>query len=166
MIYFTQGKYTPKFLNPWVFGYVRTFFHQDWKLFAPDPPKCHIALWIKEGNTWQWAGKELLEKHHAYRVTAHGIAYRAYQALARDLLYSYEYCQTSYPSDVTMLKQCFKQSFAAKKATEFIKRNENRIFNDSLRLRYACMALEGKADRLVPLESDYVLDFPVLSSRY
>ncbi len=37
----------------WSQAYARVLFHQDWRLFAPDPPACGCSLEVKgEGDAW------------------------------------------------------------------------------------------------------------------
>lgn len=33
-------------------AYARPFFHQEWKLFAPDPPLCACELQYSQGGAW------------------------------------------------------------------------------------------------------------------
>lgn len=37
--------------------YVRPLFHQQWRLFAPDPPRCSGELQVAVGEDWQPVGR-------------------------------------------------------------------------------------------------------------
>jgi hypothetical protein len=45
----------------WSQAYCRVLFHQDWRLFAPDPPACAASIVVKPGPEEPW--KDLGDAH-------------------------------------------------------------------------------------------------------
>lgn len=47
-------EWVPTRMRFWSQAYARVLFHQDWRLFAPDPPTCGCTLEVKgaEDETW------------------------------------------------------------------------------------------------------------------
>lgn len=48
--YTLPAPWVPSRLRYWSQAYARVLFHQDWRLFAPDPPRCSCSLAIQRGT--------------------------------------------------------------------------------------------------------------------
>ncbi|MEO8069321.1 MAG: hypothetical protein ABI599_16605 [Flavobacteriales bacterium] len=46
--------WVPLRLRYWSQAYARVLFHQDWRLFAPDPPECGCALQVRLAPDGPW----------------------------------------------------------------------------------------------------------------
>jgi hypothetical protein len=47
------AEWVPTRLRYWSQAYARVLFHQDWRLFAPDPPSCSCRIETQqEGGSW------------------------------------------------------------------------------------------------------------------
>ena len=52
--YTVPDRLVPEMLRQWSAVYARPLFHQQWKLFAPDPPSCSCALEVRAtGGAWK-----------------------------------------------------------------------------------------------------------------
>lgn len=56
--YTLPAEWVPSRLRYWSQAYARVLFHQDWRLFAPDPPACACRLEVREDATAQWVPLE------------------------------------------------------------------------------------------------------------
>lgn len=54
----------------WSQAYSRVLFHQDWRLFAPDPPECPCSLEMKTGPSEGWQPLSDLHAHFIWRRMA------------------------------------------------------------------------------------------------
>lgn len=52
--YTFPASWVPTRFRFWSQAYARVLFHQDWRLFAPDPPACGCTLEVKGGNDGTW----------------------------------------------------------------------------------------------------------------
>ena len=52
--YTFPAEWIPTRLRYWSQAYARILFHQDWRLFAPDPPACACRLEVREDATAHW----------------------------------------------------------------------------------------------------------------
>ncbi len=79
--------------------YMQPFFHQNWALFAPDPPDRNITVEVRvdSSSTWRNITRELLNDHNKWRVTYHG---RIAMAFGNAALYA-----TSDPGQSDLLRQ-------------------------------------------------------------
>jgi hypothetical protein len=55
-------------------AYVRPLFHQQWRLFAPDPPLCSCQLQVTDANG-RWVGLGEDHPHYLYRRMVRGMAW-------------------------------------------------------------------------------------------
>ncbi len=73
LVYVSDARFTPKFFNRYVGAYILPWFHQDWKLFAPEPPMMDLYMYYKvqfEDSTWsEWQdpARPLIAKHQRNR---------------------------------------------------------------------------------------------------
>ncbi|MFN7014531.1 MAG: DUF5819 family protein [Bacteroidia bacterium] len=78
------------------YRYVQPFFFQNFKLFAPDPPKSHREIYFRiedsYGNKSNWInpGKEDLQIHSKFRFTHHAKLRAAYDYISRNMEYLHE----------------------------------------------------------------------------
>ncbi|MFN4234968.1 MAG: DUF5819 family protein [Bacteroidia bacterium] len=78
------------------FRYVHPFFFQNFKLFAPDPPKSHREIYFRIedsfGNKSNWInpGKEDLDIHSKFRFTHHAKLRAGYDYISRNMEYLHE----------------------------------------------------------------------------
>jgi ABC-type phosphonate transport system ATPase subunit len=56
----------PVRLRYWSQAYARVLFHQDWRLFAPDPPACGCSLEVNAGGPFGWRPMDGLHEHFAW----------------------------------------------------------------------------------------------------
>jgi hypothetical protein len=76
--------------------YVQPLFFQNFKLFAPVPPKSHREIYFRiediYGNKSAWInpGKVDLESHSKYRFTYHAKLRAAYDYISRNMEYLHE----------------------------------------------------------------------------
>lgn len=76
--------------------YVQPLFFQNFKLFAPDPPKSHREIYFRiedsNGNKSNWInpGKKDLEIHSKFRFTYHAKLRAAYDYISRNMEYLHE----------------------------------------------------------------------------
>lgn len=59
----------PTRLRYWSQAYARVLFHQDWRLFAPDPPACSCSIEFRTG-AGAWRELEVLHHHFVWRRMA------------------------------------------------------------------------------------------------
>lgn len=89
---------TPKtsFLKRAAYRYVQPLFFQNFKLFAPDPPKSYREIYFRiedsYGNKSNWInpGKKDLEIHSKFRFTHHAKLRAAYDYISRNMEYLHE----------------------------------------------------------------------------
>ncbi len=76
--------------------YVQPLFFQNFKLFAPDPPKSYREIYFRiednNGNKSNWInpGKKDLEIHSKFRFTHHAKLRAAYDYISRNMEYLHE----------------------------------------------------------------------------
>lgn len=76
--------------------YVQPLFFQNFKLFAPDPPKSHREIYFRiedsNGNKSNWInpGKKDLEIHSKFRFTHHAKLRAGYDYVSRNMEYLHE----------------------------------------------------------------------------
>ncbi len=81
IVYVTEARFTPAIFNRYVGAYMLPWFHQDWKLFAPEPPMKDLYMYYKvqfEDKTWSdWRdpARPLIAKHQANRFGIDGHRY-------------------------------------------------------------------------------------------
>ena len=62
-------------------GYTRVLFHQQWMLFAPDPPLCSCQVQVKrDAQEWTTLGDD--HGHYLQRRMARGIAWNVQRELS------------------------------------------------------------------------------------
>ena len=61
--YTLPAEWVPTRLRYWSQAYARVLFHQDWRLFAPDPPPCGCIIQVKGAEDAQWVDLDLLHSH-------------------------------------------------------------------------------------------------------
>ncbi len=63
--YTLPAAWVPTRVRYWSQAYSRVLFHQDWRLFAPDPPTCGCSIQVKGAQDEQWVD---LDRAHAHFV--------------------------------------------------------------------------------------------------
>ncbi len=84
----------PKSLHQRADQYMIPLFHQNWNLFAPEPPKVSRALFFRcetaEGwSEWINPATTFMEGHYSYRVSYHGKLLQANTNLLHYLMVDY-----------------------------------------------------------------------------
>jgi hypothetical protein len=93
---FSDFSENPNLLKQVAYRYVQPLFFQNFKLFAPDPPKSYREIYFRiedaNGNKSSWInpGKIDLEKHLKYRFTYHAKLRSAYDYISRNMEYLHE----------------------------------------------------------------------------
>lgn len=78
------------------YRYVHPLFFQNFKLFAPDPPKSHREIYFRiedsYGNKSNWInpGREDLNIHSKFRFTHHAKLRAVYDYISRNMVYLHE----------------------------------------------------------------------------
>ena len=91
VLYVLPHSWFPEPVNTATYHYMVPMFHQNWSIFAPEPPLTNDRLYYRvqdESGTWSaWIdpGAELREKHETYRLTYHWKLYNIYETLGRNL---------------------------------------------------------------------------------
>ena len=91
VIYLTEGKYTPDYVNYRIGKYMLPLFHQNWKVFAPEPAISSARLFYrtqKQDSTWtRWKdpGFEWILKHQQNRLSYYGKKYYIHKRILRQL---------------------------------------------------------------------------------
>lgn len=68
--------WAPTRLRFWSQAYARVLFHQDWRLFAPDPPACGCALEVKGADDGTWTDLSNRSDHFLWqRLCANACRY-------------------------------------------------------------------------------------------
>lgn len=62
--------WVPARLYYWSQAYARVPFHQDWGLFAPDPPACGCTIELRYGDSTGWVPLKELHDHFIWRRMA------------------------------------------------------------------------------------------------
>jgi len=65
--YTLPGTFVPSRPRYWSQAYARVLFHQDWRLFAPDPPSCSCALEVQREPNGAWIDLRSLRRHFIWR---------------------------------------------------------------------------------------------------
>lgn len=68
--YTFPAQVVPLRLRYWSQAYARVLFHQDWRLFAPDPPKCGCSVEVKVSPEGPWQRLEDVHHHFIWRRMA------------------------------------------------------------------------------------------------
>ena len=68
----------------WSQAYARVLFHQDWRLFAPDPPACPCALEVQTGPSQEWEPLSDRHTHFVWRRMASNACRYAETCIQRD----------------------------------------------------------------------------------
>jgi len=69
-------------------------FHQNWQVFAPEPPTSARRLYLRcqfEDGTWSgWKDPawQLLSKHHTYRISYHAKLFNIAESVADNLFHT------------------------------------------------------------------------------
>lgn len=93
---FSDLSENPSLLKRAAYHYVQPLFFQNFKLFAPDPPKSYREIYFRiedsYGNKSNWIkpGKEDLEMHSKFRFTYHAKLRAAYDYISRNMEYLHE----------------------------------------------------------------------------
>jgi hypothetical protein len=61
--YTLPNEWVPTRVRYWSQAYSRVLFHQDWRLFAPDPPLCGCTLQVKGSQDIQWIDLDSAHSH-------------------------------------------------------------------------------------------------------
>ncbi|MFZ1689135.1 MAG: hypothetical protein WAU70_17060 [Flavobacteriales bacterium] len=61
--YTLPGIWVPTRLRFWSQAYTRVLFHQDWRLFAPEPPACGCAVQVKGSEDTEWVDLNSVHSH-------------------------------------------------------------------------------------------------------
>jgi hypothetical protein len=79
--YTMPGRFVPERLRVVAQGYARPLFHQQWRLFAPDPPLCDCTVQVQVGDG-DWRSLARPGDGYLDRRMAQGIARNVQRALA------------------------------------------------------------------------------------
>ncbi len=63
-------QFVPTRVRYWSQAYARVLFHQDWRLFAPDPPACGCDLDVRSTPDSEWIPLRSLHAHFIWRRMA------------------------------------------------------------------------------------------------
>lgn len=173
-IYCLDGKYTPPFLNNVVGKYMLPLFHQNWKLFAPEPPTCEVKLYcyylVDGGRYFNKVdlGKQWLTEHHKNRLSISGINYRLNQQFARDLKRLYD-VQRSNGYEPEQMEAFLRSSKTYRDALQYALwqlERQNLVQHKSevkkIKLTYVCgkNILQGNQYKMLEMVSE--IHFPML----
>jgi hypothetical protein len=78
--YTLSTQWVPAPLSALATAYVRPLFHQQWRLFAPDPPHCSCRLEV-EATGHRWVALRADRPHYLHRRMVHGIAWNVQRAV-------------------------------------------------------------------------------------
>ena len=76
--------------------YIGPFFHQNFQVFAPEPPLARQRFLYRvqfdsgDWSSWVDPGLPILERHHGNRFAAHGKEFNVYESMAHNLRALYE----------------------------------------------------------------------------
>ncbi len=68
--YTLPAQFVPTRVRYWSQAYSRVLFHQDWRLFAPDPPACGCSIEYRIAPEGGWSKLEDLHHHFIWRRMA------------------------------------------------------------------------------------------------
>lgn len=68
--YTLPQQFVPTRVRYWSQAYARVLFHQDWRLFAPDPPACGCTIEYDGSGSGTWRRLEDLRRHFIWRRMA------------------------------------------------------------------------------------------------
>lgn len=68
--YTLPQQFVPTRFRYWSQAYSRVLFHQDWRLFAPDPPECGCSIEFQNTAEGEWSKLEDLHHHFIWRRMA------------------------------------------------------------------------------------------------
>lgn len=60
----------PMRIRYWSQAYARVLFHQDWRLFAPDPPACGCSIEFREAPSAPWSRLDDLHRSFIWKRMA------------------------------------------------------------------------------------------------
>jgi hypothetical protein len=78
--YTLPAAWIPAPLSALAAAYVRPLFHQQWRLFAPDPPRCSCRVEV-EATGPRWVALRADRSHYLHRRIVHGIAWNVQRAV-------------------------------------------------------------------------------------
>ncbi len=152
-IYLTDGKYTPFALNAWVYRYVQLGFYQDWRLFAPEAPSCHVGfvyeLDSNKVSDHLFLGKTYFKSIALNPLSSKGMQYRVVQALSRNMLKAHHIVQNLPQNE--RLNYLLKDQ-AVKKALKLIKKEHKTA--KSVRFTYLCAQFDDSLNLDYSLSTD------------
>lgn len=64
--YTLPAPWVPVRLRFWSQAYARVLFHQDWRLFAPDPPACGCTIEVRPSPEAQWQALGAAHPHFVW----------------------------------------------------------------------------------------------------
>ena len=68
--YTLPQQFVPTRVRYWSQAYSRVLFHQDWRLFAPDPPECGCSIEYRNATEGEWRKLADLQHHFIWRRMA------------------------------------------------------------------------------------------------
>ncbi len=107
--YISEGRYSNKILNKITSTYMLPLFHQNWKLFAPNPPLCQPKLLIRYStdghifSSWQLVAQNLSKTSSIIHISPSQKLYRLNEGMARHILF--EYSQLNNPQEINTIKR-------------------------------------------------------------
>lgn len=83
--YTLPSSWVPIRLRYWSQAYTRVMFHQDWRLFAPDPPMCGCAVQVKGVEDAEWVNLHQVHSHFVWeRMCSNACRYAEVGLAAND----------------------------------------------------------------------------------
>ncbi|MBK6774434.1 MAG: hypothetical protein IPG74_00825 [Flavobacteriales bacterium] len=77
--------WVPTRVRYWSQAYSRVLFHQDWRLFAPDPPTCGCAIQVKGSRDSHWVDLDAIHSHFLWeRMCSNACRYAEVGLAAND----------------------------------------------------------------------------------
>ncbi len=148
VIYLLPGSWFSYRFNSVTSHYMVPLFHQNWQLFAPEPPKSNDRLLVRtikadsSRSEWHEPAKLILDQHQRFRVLPAGKLYNVLEDVGRrlngDHYRYYKYYRAKGHNEVA----------AAEKASSLLPRTET--------YKRACFLLGRSSERFPALNTEWI----------